>query len=202
MISTRDLKELRSNAYRDEYLQDWNVSVDHNTMDLHDHNGMVRRVKRGEPKVTMEFRGHPVTLVEAEHGKKIISIWMPGEAHRTEPLLSETMPADLFYEEGKKALMDASNRSMMFQQGQLGLTEAFCVAWAEKNYRVILAAEDKRERDRYAFFDPFADPNDPIEVEDFRGADGRRYSRLKPNKKAEERRVLAEMEDLPGFGSF
>jgi hypothetical protein len=203
MVSTRDLKDMRGRAFRDEYLQNWSVSVDQDYSDLHDPYGnIINRMPRGAPKVSMEFRGKPVTIQDILHkDAKRIAIWMPGEAMRTRPLLEEEFTAERFYETAKEAMTRASMRSPMFGSGSLGLTEAFMIAWAEENYHAILKAEDERERSGW-LGGPWALPDDPVDVRHFRGEDGRTYAELKPNKAAEQRRLQSELEDLPGFGSF
>lgn len=156
------------------------------------------------PIVEMTFRDHPITLETLLHrDAKRISIWMPGQQGRGEPLLSQDFGYEEYHELASEAARQ-SNSYLRYGDGAvMGPTDGFAFTWAEKNYRKILEARDKREREgMIPLWDPFALPSDPVDVEEIELPDGRRGMRLKPNKNAEQRRLASEMEELPGFGSF
>jgi hypothetical protein len=201
-----------SKTFRDLYLQDWTVTRHQDTRDLYDVNGTYRQVAVGEPKIEMEFRGHPVTVTEQPQGKKRIAIWMPGEAMRTRPLLEQLFDGDDYHRLSITAAQNASVQSQMFgSKGPLGPTEAFMVEWCQENYNRILKEEDRRSMYGIGWTDmgQWSDPVPPLPVSSFRGEDGNRYvaidtEKLRKQQAAEKRRQRQqdELEAIPGFASF
>lgn len=136
------------------------------------------------PAVQITFYDKPIVLerYRTSRGEDLyrISVWMPGEAGRTKPLVEERFTYDDFHHAVKEVLRTATLPQMYPPVGKdIGYTELFMLEWAKTNWRTVEDAEDRRSSNSSAFTDlGMHETTANIPTRTFVGEDGKTYHEL------------------------
>lgn len=184
----------------------FDIRVTQDTTDFHDSFGRVtRQVKRGESQVEIQFYGNSLALDrDMMTGDYFVQCRHPNG----QVLLAEKLSSDQFHQARHHAMANISPNSSDGWRMSLGGTENFLVDWAIRNQREIHTSEHKmNERSHQWDADRYLSPKRfreeyQAEFSPFPETAEQRERVKRAAAKVAQARKQAQLEAIPGFGSF